>query len=127
MPSLSTYHLTWVSLTLDLGSLFTAALAKCSRCSLPWMWGSSSRPLPLTLDVSIFMPKIIMIIILWFCLSSLMQCKDTFPELLSSLMIVKKKDKSFEILRHSQMFNFLSLSLLKPELNISSSDLDYFP
>jgi len=25
MPSLSTYHLTWVSLTLDVGYLFTAA------------------------------------------------------------------------------------------------------
>ena len=32
-----TYHLTWVSLTLDVGYLFIAAPAKCSRCSLPWM------------------------------------------------------------------------------------------
>ena len=37
---------TWVSLTLDVGYLFTAALAKHSRLSLPWMWGSSSQPLP---------------------------------------------------------------------------------
>ena len=36
MPSLSAYHLTWVSVTLDVGYLFTAAPAKCSRCSLPW-------------------------------------------------------------------------------------------
>ena len=28
MPSRNTYHLTWVSLTLDLGYLFTAAPAK---------------------------------------------------------------------------------------------------
>ena len=48
MPSLSTYRLTWVSLTLDVGYLFMAASAKCSRCSLPWTWGSSSQPLPLT-------------------------------------------------------------------------------
>ena len=36
MPSCNTYHLTWVSLTLGLGYLFTAAPAKCSHCSLPW-------------------------------------------------------------------------------------------
>ena len=28
MPSCKTYHLTWVSLTFDVGHLFTAALAK---------------------------------------------------------------------------------------------------
>ena len=38
MPSRNTYRLTWVSLTLDVGSLFTAAPAKRSRCSLPWTW-----------------------------------------------------------------------------------------
>ena len=37
MPSCNTYHLTWVSLTLDVGYLFMAAPAKCSHCSLPWM------------------------------------------------------------------------------------------
>ena len=42
--SLSTYHLTWFSLTLDVGYLFTVAPAKCSHCSLSWMWGSSSQP-----------------------------------------------------------------------------------
>ena len=35
MPSCNTYHLTWVSLTLGVGYLFTAALAKRSQCSLP--------------------------------------------------------------------------------------------
>ena len=52
MPFCNTYCLTWVSLTLDMGYLFTAAPAKCSRCSLPWTsrpswpwtWSSSSRP-----------------------------------------------------------------------------------
>ena len=57
MPSCNTYLLTWVSLTLDVGYLFTVAPAKRSRCSLPWMrgissllplltwtWSSSSRP-----------------------------------------------------------------------------------
>ena len=34
MPSRNTYPLTWVSLTLDVGYLFTAAAAKRSRCSL---------------------------------------------------------------------------------------------
>ena len=34
MPSCNTYHLTWVSLTLGVGYLFTAAPAKHSRCSL---------------------------------------------------------------------------------------------
>ena len=34
MPSLNTYHLTWVYLTLDVGYVFTAAPAKGSRCSL---------------------------------------------------------------------------------------------
>ena len=42
IPSLSAYCLTWVSLTLDVGYLFTAAPAKCSRRSLPWKWGSAS-------------------------------------------------------------------------------------
>ena len=42
MPSCNTYCLTWVSLTLDMGYLFTAALAKRSRCSLPWTRGNSS-------------------------------------------------------------------------------------
>ena len=51
MPSLSAYHLTGVSLTLDMGYLLTAAPVKCSRCPLPWTWGSSSRPL-LTLDAT---------------------------------------------------------------------------
>ena len=36
MPSCNTYRVTWVSLTLDVGYLFTAAPAKCSRCSLPY-------------------------------------------------------------------------------------------
>ena len=46
MPSCNTYHLTWVSLTLDVGYLFTAAPAKPSHCSLPWARGIFS-PLPL--------------------------------------------------------------------------------
>ena len=41
----------WISLTLDVGYLFTAASAKHSCCSLLWTWGSSSQPLPLTLDM----------------------------------------------------------------------------
>ena len=57
MPSGNTYRLTWDSFTLDIGYLFTAAPAKRSRCSLPWMrvissrhpswpsaWDDSSRP-----------------------------------------------------------------------------------
>ena len=44
MPSCNTYHLTWVSLTLGLGYLFTAAPAKHSSCSLPWTRGISSQP-----------------------------------------------------------------------------------
>ena len=36
MPSCNTYRLTWVSLTLDVGYLFTAAPAKHSHCSLFW-------------------------------------------------------------------------------------------
>ena len=36
IPSCNSYCLTWVSLTLDVGYLFTAAPAKYSLCSLPW-------------------------------------------------------------------------------------------
>ena len=36
LPSCNTYRLTWVSFTLDVGYLFTAAPAKHSCCSLPW-------------------------------------------------------------------------------------------
>ena len=39
MPSLCAYHLTWLSLTLDMEYLFTAAPAKHSHCSLPWTRG----------------------------------------------------------------------------------------
>ena len=39
MPSHNTYHLTCVSLTLDLGYCFMAAPAKCNHCSLPWTRG----------------------------------------------------------------------------------------
>ena len=48
MPSCNTYHLTWVSLTLDVGYLFTAAPAKHSHCSLPWTSDISSLPYLLT-------------------------------------------------------------------------------
>ena len=51
MPSLSIYHLTWVSSTLDMGCLFTAAPAKHSCCSLPWTWGIAFQLLLLTVDV----------------------------------------------------------------------------
>ena len=51
MPPLSAYCLTWVSLTLDVGYLFTAAPAKHSRCSLPRTWVISSLPPLLTLDM----------------------------------------------------------------------------
>ena len=51
MPSCNTYHLTWVSLTLEVGYLFTAAPAKRSHCSLPWMRGISSLLPLLTLNV----------------------------------------------------------------------------
>ena len=51
MPSHNTYRLTWVSLTLDVGYLFTADPAKHSCCSLPWMRGVSSWPPLLTLNV----------------------------------------------------------------------------
>ena len=44
MLSCNTYRLTWVSLTLGMGYLFTAAPAKCSHCSLPWTRGISSLP-----------------------------------------------------------------------------------
>ena len=51
IPSRNTYRLTWVSLTLDVGYLFTAAPAKHSCWSLPWTRGISSRPPLLTLNV----------------------------------------------------------------------------
>ena len=53
IPSLNAYHLTGVSLTLDVRYLFTAAPAKHSRCSWPWMWSISSWPLVLTLNVGL--------------------------------------------------------------------------
>ena len=50
MPSCNTYHLTWVSLTLGEGYLFTAAPARHSHCSLPWTRGISLPPPFLTMD-----------------------------------------------------------------------------
>ena len=40
MPSRNTYCLTWVSLTLDMWYLFMAAPAKCSHCSLQWIYST---------------------------------------------------------------------------------------
>ena len=51
MPSRNMYRVSWVSLTLELGYLFTAAPAKYSCCSLPWTRGISSWPSLLTLNV----------------------------------------------------------------------------
>ena len=51
MPSCNTYRLTWVSLTLDVGYLFTAVPAKRSHCSLPWTRGISLLPPFLTFNV----------------------------------------------------------------------------
>ena len=39
----NTYRLSWVSLTLGVGYLFTAAPAKRSRCSLPWSRNKSPK------------------------------------------------------------------------------------
>ena len=50
MPSRNTYRLTWVSLTLDVGCLFTGAPAKRSFCSLPWTRGVSLLAAPLDLE-----------------------------------------------------------------------------
>ena len=36
MHSHNTYHLTWVSLNMDVGYHFMAVTAKHSHCSLPW-------------------------------------------------------------------------------------------
>ena len=61
MPSLSAYRLTWVSLTLDMGYLFTAALAKRSRCSLPYIcqqiWKTQQWPQDWKRSVFISIPK----------------------------------------------------------------------
>ena len=43
MPSYNTYHLTWVSLTLDVGYLFPAAPAKHSHHSLDRPMNSMKR------------------------------------------------------------------------------------
>ena len=43
MPSLSAYHLTCISLSLDVGHLFRDAPATFRHCSWPWTWGSSSQ------------------------------------------------------------------------------------
>ena len=49
------YPLTWVSLTLDIGYLFTAGPTKRSRYSLPWTRGISSPPPLLTLDLGLLL------------------------------------------------------------------------
>ena len=46
ISSLSAYCLTWASLTLDVGHLFTAAPARHSLCSLSLKQGSSPQPPP---------------------------------------------------------------------------------
>ena len=51
MPSLSTYHLAWVSITLDVGYLFMAAPAKRSCCSFDLGKLLSAAPAPSVVDV----------------------------------------------------------------------------
>ena len=48
MPSCNTYHLTWISLTLGVGYLITAAPAKRSCCSLPWKRSHTSQSFKFT-------------------------------------------------------------------------------
>ena len=55
MPSHNTYHLFWVSLTLVVGYLFTAAPGKRSHCSLPWMRGIPSPLALLTLSLELLL------------------------------------------------------------------------
>ena len=55
MPSCNTYHLTWVSLTLDVGNLFMAVPVKPSCCSLPWTRGISSPQPLLTLNMELLL------------------------------------------------------------------------
>ena len=59
MPSCNTYHRTRVSLTLGVGYLFTAAPAKHSRCSLPWVRGISLPPLFLTFNMGDFLQALL--------------------------------------------------------------------
>ena len=60
MPFHNTYSVTWVSLTLDVGYLFTAAPAKRSRCSLPWTKAISSWLLPLlTLNMELLLSALL--------------------------------------------------------------------
>ena len=74
LPSRNTYHLTWVSLTLDVGYLFMAAPVKHCRCSLPWMRRISS-PLPLlTLNVE------------WLLSALLQSCPSLRQETCTSLL-----------------------------------------
>ena len=61
MPSLSAYRLSGVSLTLDMGYLFTAApdlgcgVSPLGNHSWPWTWGISSQPPLLILDMRYFL------------------------------------------------------------------------
>jgi len=55
MPSRNTYHLTWVSLILDVEYPFMAAPPKRSCCSLPWTRGISTRPPLLTMDMGLLL------------------------------------------------------------------------
>ena len=60
MPSCNTYHLTWVSLTLEVGYLFTASPARHSCCFLPWMrqiWKTQQWPQDWKRSVFIPIPK----------------------------------------------------------------------
>ena len=50
MPSLSAYHLTWVSHTLDVGYLFTVAAPYLGRWVCLHGYSSKAQPLLLTLD-----------------------------------------------------------------------------
>ena len=53
------YRLTWVSPTLDVGYLLTAAPAKRSLCSLPWTRGIFSRPAPPELEHGVAPPALL--------------------------------------------------------------------
>ena len=71
MPSCNTYRLTWISLTLGMGYLFTAAPAKHSHCSLACMRGISSWPAPpfLEHEVALLDPPVpgqLPLVLTWF-------------------------------------------------------------
>ena len=118
MPSHNTYHLTWVSLSLEVAYLFTAAPAKHSHCSLPW----TRSPL-LTLNV-----EELLLALLHPCsyrsLDVQLLLSAAAPDRNAVLGCNLKNDRMFSVHFQGKPFNITVIQAYAPTSNTEEAEVE---